>query len=91
MKKTVIGTNLTIRFYLKDSWSKEILDKYIVDRNLCRVENQTDLEGKMQYFTYSNLSFIDFDSLYSNEIGDVIRTFDDDPSLSDREYLSSFI
>jgi hypothetical protein len=87
IKKVISSSNLALRFYANDGWTKEELDEYCVIGEVhCR-----NPDDPSPYFTL-NLdkgSFFDCVRLYNEKCGRLIRAFNDYPEQNDIQFMES--
>ena len=87
LKKVISSSNLALRFYKNDGWTKEELDKYCL---IGEVHCRHPLDDN-QYFSL-NLdkgSHFDCVRLYNEKCSHLIRAFDDYPNQSDVQFMEA--
>lgn len=89
MKKRVSSSNLALRFYKCDGWTREDLEPYFIRGTL---EDTEEMHGDREDFAYYRLavySRLDMKKFYSEKVSEVYRAFDDYPNMTDLEFLES--
>ncbi len=81
----VICSNLAMRFYVKDGWTQDILRPLLIKGDIS-IKHPDDF---LPYFTLDVGSSIDIEKLLTIA-SEIVRTFDDHPAMSDREFLRQF-
>jgi hypothetical protein len=82
MKKVIRSSNLALRFYISDGWTKEELDK-LCSKGEVRSRFPTDM---YPYLSLTQGSRFDT-TLLLDSCSALVRAFDDYPSESDREFV----
>ena len=95
MKKTVHSSNLCLRFYKRDGWVRSDLFKYLLDGDTYVIhdseyDHRNDPHDEA-YFSYGVGVDVDLRALYDNEVGDVVRAFDDYPEETNLEFMRRMI
>ena len=89
MKKRVQSSNLALRFYKSEGWTKEDLLPYLM-KGL--IEDTETTHGDKPHYSYYRLdvfSTLDMDRFYKEKVSEVHRAFDDYPNMTDLEFLKS--
>lgn len=89
MKKRVSSSNLALRFYKSDGWTREDIEPYLIRG---RLEDTEEMHGDREDFAYYRLepySRIDMKKFYAEKVSNVFRAFDDYPNMSDLDFLES--
>jgi len=89
MKKRVSSSNLALRFYKRDGWTREDLELYLIRGS---IEDTSEYHGDSDYFAYYILSIassLDMKAFYQEKVGEVHRAYDDYPHMTDLEFLES--
>lgn len=94
-RKVVHSSNLALRFYRASGWSREILVQYLlkgdfVDTAIPRSHGGHGDSMEESYLILSVGSRLDMARLYTEQVDKVIRAFDDNPSLTDVEFMEQF-
>lgn len=90
MKKTVRSSNLALRFYKYDGWTRECLEKYLLSGEIRDTEFSHHKDSpETAYFSTNLNTRLDLGSLYENEVSEVIRAYDDYPYQTDLEFMAS--
>jgi len=86
-KKTIESSNLALRFYRKDGWTKEELESCLEQGGLT-FRNDILNGYDLSYWTldHNHNSRFNIDKLMELK-GELIRRFDDYPTDSDREFI----
>ena len=82
MKKVIRSSNLALRFYISDGWTKKELDK-LCSKGEVKCFFPADLDT---YFTLTQGSRFNT-TLLLDSCSTLVRTFNDYPSESDREFI----
>lgn len=90
MKKPVKSSNLALRFYKHDLWTRECLEKYIVRGELLDTEIDHNDKPEIAYFLLRAGGAFDCKRLLEEEVSKVIRTFDDNPNQTDLQFLEYY-
>lgn len=89
-KKIVRSSNLALRFYKHDGWTRECLEQYLVAGKIMDTALMFQDRPEEAYFLLDVGSRFDMQRLYENEVSDVVRRFDDDPSETDFHFMERF-
>lgn len=87
MKKPIRSSNLMLRFYVSDGWTKEELEECTIHRAL--IKGSVSIkhpEDKDPYFTIDDDSHWNYEKLLS-KCSKLHRAFDDYPHESDLEFM----
>lgn len=84
-KLPVRSSNLALRFYVSDGWTRELLEPLLIKGTI--VEN--DLMDGDSYFLLDVGSSLDIDKLDEMK-SKLYRRFDDHPEQTDKEFMASF-
>ena len=86
MKKHIIrSSNLALRFYRKDGWTREELEECL-EKGIIIFRQDIIMGNDMSYWMLDIRSKFNIDKLMS-KMSKLDRMFDDRPEESDREYL----
>lgn len=90
MKKVVHTSNLALRFYKSDGWTRECLEQYLVSGEIKDTQGLPHLDSvETAYFILSPYSRLDILRLYEDQVSRVVRTFNDNPELSDVQLMET--
>ena len=90
-KKVVHSSNLALRFYKACGWTREILEKYLIEGNILDTEFSHHQDPHaIAYYVLKPYSKLDMASLYKNEVSEVNRMYDDYPEETDLEFMERF-
>jgi hypothetical protein len=89
-KKRVSSSNLALRFYKFDGWTRECLEKYLTKGELIDTEfsHHADTPDNA-YFILKPYSKLDMKRLYDEQVSEVLRAFNDNPEWSDLQFMES--
>jgi hypothetical protein len=90
MKKRVSSSNLALRFYKMDGWTREVLEKYLIKGSLQDTEFTHHDHGVNAYYILKVGSRLDMQRLYDEQVSEVDRAFNDYPSQSDLQFMESY-
>jgi hypothetical protein len=89
MKKTVCSSNLSLRFYKEDGWTRECLEKYLIRGEISDTEITHGDDPEFAYYILKTNSKLDMKRLYEEQVGRVDRAFDDYPTMTDLQFMES--
>jgi hypothetical protein len=87
MKKPVHSSNLALRFYRQDGWTREILENYLTRGKLVDSAERFGDTDDTSYFILAVGARFDIGELHRDHVGEVIRTFNDYPGDSDLQFM----
>jgi hypothetical protein len=89
MKKRVSSSNLALRFYKTDGWTRDDFEPYII----CGyIEDTAEIHGDaydLAYYRLSVHSRLDMVRFYEEKVSKVHRMFDDYPTMTDLQFLEN--
>lgn len=90
-KKRVSSSNLALRFYKFDGWTRECLEKYLMKGELYDTEftHHKDIRENAYYILRPG-SALDMARLLNEQVSEVHRTFNDNPSDTDLQFMERF-
>jgi hypothetical protein len=88
MKKIVRSSNLALRFYQNDGWTKEVLEKYLIKGSF--LDSKERFGDTNPYFVLNVGSQLDMKRLYEEQVSSVQRAFDDYPHQTDLGFMERF-
>jgi len=88
-KYRVVTSNLAVRFYVKDGWTRELLESLLVRGKIVNDSHFGEPGNDDYYSTYRSAMF-DMATLMA-VISHVKRTFNDYPDLCDEDFLLKYI
>jgi hypothetical protein len=83
MKKRVSSSNLALRFYKGDGWTRECLEKYLTRGKLLDTAETHGDKPESAYFILDVGAALDMPKLYAEQVSEVHRAFNDHPQMSD--------
>jgi len=89
MKKRVSSSNLALRFYKSDGWTREDIEPYLLNGVL---EDTSEVHGDSPEWAYYRLevySKLNMKKFYKEKVSEVYRMYDDYPNMTDLEFLES--
>lgn len=81
----IVCTNLALRFYTSEGWTKEILQSCLINGEI----KMPFIEDASPYYISEVGSVFDIDLLMKH-CTEVHRVFNDYPHLSDKEFLTKY-
>lgn len=90
MKKVIRSSNLCLRFYIKDGWTKEELEECLINGSVEKSAYFDKDEPHFRYLVYSINSKVDIPKLIS-KMERLDRAFDDYPNQSDEDFMRNHI
>ena len=90
MKKPVASSHLALRFYKRDGWTLDVLQKYLIKGQFQDTQITHGDSSEGAYFLPSVGSVIDMKMLFEEEISGIRRWYSGEPRESDLDYLNSF-
>ena len=81
--KPIRSSNLMLRFYVKDGWTKSILDQYCI-KGQVSIKHPEDIDP---YYTLDAATKLDVIQLYIDHVSVVHRAFNDYPNETDIQYM----
>lgn len=89
MKKHVSSSNLALRFYKSDGWTKECLEQYLLSGDLLDTEEMHGDKPKEAYFILNVGARLNMSKLYDQEVSSIFRAFNDHPEMTDLQFMES--
>lgn len=83
MNKTIYSSNLILRFYINDGWTKEELDKFCTKGEVHCFHPY----DKHPYFTLDHRKGSAFDAVKLSAASKLVRSFDDYPNITDVKFI----
>ena len=90
MKKCVHTSNLALRFYKNNGWTKEELEQYIISGSIDDTELLHGDKNEWAYLRPSAGTKMDLKRLFEEKVSAINRFHTDKNNLNDLEYLESF-
>lgn len=90
MKKPVRSSNLALRFYKGDGWTFEDLEPYLIAGHIEDTQHMHMDDPSWAYYRLGVHSQLNMKRLYHEQVSEVFRRFDDNPSMTDLEFMESF-
>ena len=90
MKKRVSSSNLALRFYKSDGWTRECLEKYLIKGSLKDTAETHQYEDHNSYYILDVYAKLNMKNLYENEVGEVCRAFNDYPNETDLQFMERY-
>lgn len=88
MKKRVSSSNLALRFYKGDGWTREVLEKYLIKGKILDTQFSHHQDPpESAYFILEVGAKLDMPRLYDEQVSEVYRAFNDNPALSDLQFM----
>jgi hypothetical protein len=88
-KKHVSSSNLSLRFYKGEGWTREEIEPYLLLGDLMDTEEIHGDNPDWAYYILSIDGRIDMERFYEEKVSSVHRAFDDYPDMTDLEFLKS--
>ncbi len=89
-KKPVSSSNLALRFYKCHGWTREDLEPYLLKGVIQDTEEVNLDKPEHAYYRLRVHSQLDMDRFYQEKVSSVYRAYDDDPNMTDLEFLKKY-
>ena len=89
MKKRVSSSNLALRFYKSDMWTREDIEPYLLRGKLGDTAESHGDGPEWAYYILEVHSKLDMKKFYKEKVSEVYRAFNDYPNMTDLEFLES--
>jgi len=86
-KKCVSSSNLALRFYKTDGWTREDILPYLMWGSLEDTEEVHGDKPEIAYYRLAVGARLDMDSFYKDRVSEVHRMYDHHPNETDLEFL----
>ena len=90
MKKRVSSSNLNLRFYKSDGWTREDIEPYLVKGYLNDSAEMFGDREDLAYYVLGMNTRLVMKRFYEEKVGEVFRAFDDYPNWTDLEFLENW-
>jgi hypothetical protein len=88
VKKRVSSSNLALRFYKFDGWTREVLESYLTKGELIDTQFSHHKDKPDEaYFILKPYSVLDMKRLYDEQVAEVHRAFNDYPHDTDLQFM----
>lgn len=87
MKKKVSSSNLALRFYKSDLWTRTDIEPYLIKGSLTDTSESHGYSEDLSYYILSAGSRLDMKKFYEEKISEVHRAFNDRPWETDLQFM----
>ena len=84
------SSNLALRFYIREGWTKELLETFVTKGKVAHCSGFETEREDMKYYLPGAYTTMDVDRLMEH-VGEVKRRFDDFPEETDREFIKRML
>ena len=89
MKKAVSSSNLSLRFYLNEGWTRDDIEPYLISGKILNTQETHNDAAEWAYYILDVDSRLDMKRFYEEKVSTVYRRYDDYPNQTDLQFLES--